>query len=398
MRLPIAPRHKGHVCTRSAHPLQQAMWKHGSKTTAGSWAVHTTHSRDAWVTIWSLPAAGAAVAADAFPGFGALHLKQAVRDAKLLSPSAGQIQSPGFTTADGTVTVRVTNTTWACCCACGAAAPGRRDPHLRHASLRPKILKLHVEHHQSLIGQKDTYHNTHPPMEKNDHFLVRYPMLTLPTVSEARLNGKGKLVCAVPKCSRTARLQGQPPMCGEHYDVYTQAMAHGGQIARHDVCLKGGCYRKVGRLAGAGAGYCGAHGRKRLRKRHPIVHEPGAPGFCYLDHCRAPPTDDLFHGRHYCAWHSAKLKKATIAEDPTPGLCNYRQCSKAAVRKAFQSTWCEQHHDEMVALRAVIRPHTNSEDELRARMKELRVRKDTDPGHQRFYLNARLNALFPPGQ
>jgi hypothetical protein len=62
-------------------------------------------------------------------------------------------------------------------------------------------------------------------------------------------------------------------------------------------------------------------------------------------------------------------------------ICNYIGCRKNTKLREFASgLWCKKHIGDIQYIRGRIN-HTGTEDELKARIEEFEIRKNTDIGH-----------------
>jgi len=85
--------------------------------------------------------------------------------------------------------------------------------------------------------------------------------------------------------------------------------------------------------------------------------------------------------RVFCKKHFPKIRSF--------GECNYSGCDHHGTVKGFNSQWCPHHYLEMCNIRDQIQ-HDQSAEDLRFRLKEIQVRKDsntkTGNQHRWYYL------------
>lgn len=205
---------------------------------------------------------------------------------------------------------------------------------------------------------------------------------------EYKLDRKGLRICSFPQCRTRQELLDyhHHRLCQTHYDF--MCLWDAGQ--NPPLCQVPMCYKVSHLVIHEGRLICQKHYRQLSRLR--TYDEPET---CYLDTCPQRATSEL-KGKLFCHEHYTKLKSMTEPPVPHPDECNYVGCRNHWTVSGFNSHWCPQHYLEMCRIREVIR-HDNSETDLAARLKEIKVRKDssTETGmrHRWYYLQTLLSTL-----
>ena len=82
-----------------------------------------------------------------------------------------------------------------------------------------------------------------------------------------------------------------------------------------------------------------------------------------------------------------------VCEDHVPSnlnktvICNWKYCLRTNnLERYARAQWCPEHLNETLKHRAKISPHLGTDDERKARLEEIKVRKDQDAGHIYYYL------------
>ena len=119
---------------------------------------------------------------------------------------------------------------------------------------------------------------------------------------------------------------------------------------------------------------------------------------CKVDGC----NNKCYNHRNLCKEHRKSTKNAIRSHrerieflnfyTTAKGYCAYKDCTAFGTVKGFNTIWCETHFNEMVQLRDNIK-HEDITKELEYRRQELKLRKDTDAGHQYFYISNYIKTI-----
>lgn len=194
-------------------------------------------------------------------------------------------------------------------------------------------------------------------------------------------NHRGWPICNFPDCYNKVVPQDYHSyrLCWTHY--HTMISLKSGCYV--PMCEHEDCYKIHGLQS---------HNRKILCKKH--YHE--RVKMYQKDHacdnikCTRRAVDE-FSGKYYCARHLHKIKLQTYYK-----TCNYVDCNHSATVRGFNSQWCDKHYSEMSHIRKNI-THDESSNDLKFRLKELQVRKDSNTKtgnfHRWYYLQAFSRAM-----
>lgn len=184
---------------------------------------------------------------------------------------------------------------------------------------------------------------------------------------EYKIGRHGGRICSFPECRKRKDLieYSHHQLCSDHYNYIS--MKHSGIDPL--VCEVPMCCRVTDLVEYDGHFLCQSHYQKITQR---MIYS--APGSCYIDTCPEKATHE-YKGKTFCSYHCQKIRERTEMPKRNVHECNYIDCVKPWSISGFNSRWCPQHYLEMCTIRESIK-HDNSETDLAARLKEIKVRKD----------------------
>ena len=200
-------------------------------------------------------------------------------------------------------------------------------------------------------------------------------------------NPRGVRLCSFPSCHRMKNLIpcGWHCLCEPHYNFLIQQE----QGENPPFCAAPDCMRTHSLEPYRDYLFCKKHLRCAIRESRTVQ------GTCYIDQCPRNGVAE-YHGKQFCEDHFEKITRVTRPAPRADWECNYVGCDNPCTVSGFNNRWCPEHYLAICKIRDSI-THDGSEAEVAARLKEIKVRKDsnTETGnrHRWYYLQLYVQSL-----